>query len=319
MKVVFIGSGDIGLPSLEWLLAAPDTAVLAVVTQPDRAAGRGMAMRHSRIKELALSRGVEVFQPRKIREPEAVAHVASLQPDLLVVMAYGQILPQSLLDVPRLGALNLHASLLPRHRGAAPVHAAILSGDRKTGITSMWMDSGLDTGDMLLQREIEMAADETAGSLHDQLAALAPKILAESLRLIREGRTLRIRQDESLATYAPKLDRATGRIDWSRSADELARRVRAMHPWPGSSADLVLTTGRILTVKIHRAAAAEGSAEAGSIANFLRVGCGGGGLLEILELQAPGGRTMAAADFLRGHAVSRFIDAACQQQQQAQQ
>jgi methionyl-tRNA formyltransferase len=322
VKVVFIGSGDIGLRSLEWLLAAPDTAVLAVVTQPDRAAGRGMAMRHSRIKELALSRGVEVFQPRKIREPEAVAHVASLQPDLLVVMAYGQILPQSLLDVPRLGALNLHASLLPRHRGAAPVHAAILSGDRKTGITSMWMDAGLDTGDMLLQREIEMAADETAGSLHDQIAALAPKVLAESLGLIREGRAPRLKQDESLATYAPKLDRATGRIDWSRSADELARRMRAMHPWPGSSADLCLADGKVVAVKIHAATAFPGSSAKGLVADGFLVGCGGGGVLQIASIQAAGGRVMSGEEFLRGHRPSYFLSApdngeqAQQQQQQ---
>ena len=307
MRVVFLGSGDIGLPSLQWLLDAPSIEVLAVATQPDRPAGRGMSVRVSRVKELALSRCVEVFQPRKIREPEAVSHIAALQPDLLVVMAYGQILPQELLDLPRLGALNLHASLLPRHRGAAPVHAAILSGDRTTGITSMWMDAGLDTGDILLAREIAIAPDETAGSLHDRLAELAPAVLEESLALIRAGCAPRIKQDNSSATYAPKLDRAYGRIDWSASAEEIARRVRGLHPWPGCTADLQLSGGKNITVKIHRAAAAEGAAAPGEIHDGLRVGCGGGGLLQILELQAPGGRPMAAADFLRGHAVERFV------------
>lgn len=316
MKIVYLASGDIGVPSLEWLLGANGIDLRAVVTQPDRAAGRGMSVRASRIKELAVARGVEVFQPPKVRANEAVAHIAALEPDLLVVMAYGQILPQSLLDVPRLGALNLHASLLPRHRGAAPVHAAILAGDRASGITSMWMDAGLDTGDMLLRREIAIAPDETAGSLHDRLAALAPEVLRESVRLICEGTAPRIQQDESLASYAPKLDRGSGRIDWSRSAEEIALRVRAMHPWPGSQADLILAGGQKLTAKIHRATAAPGSAAPGAIAGGLSVGCGGGGLLDILEVQLPGGRAMTAADFLRGHSVRAFDNG---QQAQAQQ
>ena len=316
MNIVYLGSGDIGLPSLQWLLDAPDISVRAVVAQPDRAAGRGLTVRHSRIKELALTRGVEVFQPAKVRTPEAVDCIASFAPDLLVVMAYGQILPRTLLDVPRLGALNLHASLLPRHRGAAPVQAAILSGDPATGITVMWMDEGLDTGDMLLQREIVIGADETGGFLHDRLAELAPAALAAALALIREGRAPRIPQDENLATYAPKLDRTSGRIDWSMSADDIARRVRALHPWPGSSADLVLAGGRAVTAKIHRVAACPGTASPGHAAAGLRVGCGGGGVLDLLELQLPGGRPMTAPEFLRGHAVRGF-DAG--QQAQAQQ
>ena len=316
MKIVYLGSGDIGVPVLEWLLGAAGIELRAVVTQPDRAAGRGLSVRLSRIKELAAARAVEVFQPPKVRAPEAVAHIAALAPDLLVVMAYGQILPQSLLDVPRLGALNLHASLLPRHRGAAPVHAAILAGDGVTGITSMWMDAGLDTGDMLLRREIVIAPDETAGSLHDRLAALAPEVLQESIQLIREGTAPRLKQDESVATYAPKLDRGSGRIDWSRSAEEIARRIRGLHPWPGSQADLILSGGQTVTAKIHRATAAPGEAAPGAIAGGLRVGCGGGGLLDILELQLPGGRAMTAADFLRGHSVRAFENG---QQAQAQQ
>jgi methionyl-tRNA formyltransferase len=319
MRVVFLGSGDIGLPSLRWLLDAPSVDLLAVVTQPDRPAGRGMSVRVSRVKELAVSRGLEVLQPRKIRETESVARIAALQPDLLVVMAYGQILPQSLLDIPRLGALNLHASLLPRHRGAAPVHAAILSGDLMTGVTSMWMDAGLDTGDILLAREIAIAPEETAGSLHDRLAELAPAVLEESLTLINAGRAPRIKQDDASATYAPKLDRAYGRIDWSASAQEIARRVRGLHPWPGCTAELQLSGGRNIAVKIHHANAVDGAASPGEIHESLRVGCGGGGLLEILELQASGGRPMSAADFLRGHAVVRFAASPSHQQQQAQQ
>lgn len=310
MNVVYLGSGDIGLPSLRWLLDAPDVAVRAVVTQPDRAAGRGLAMRPSRIKQLAMSRGIPVLQPERIRRDEAVAQIAALQPGLLVVMAYGQILPQSLLDAPPLGALNLHASLLPRHRGAAPVHAALLAGDHVTGITSMWMDAGLDTGDVLLKRELGIAPDETAGSLHDRLAALAPEILDESLRLIREGVAPRIKQDAALATYAPKLDRAAGRIDWMQSAGEVARRIRALHPWPGSSAELAFNDGRVAAAKILRAEALSGSAPPGHMERDFLVGCGGGGLLRILEIQIPGGRAMPADEFLRGHHPHRFVGSA---------
>lgn len=319
MKVVFLGTGDIGLPSLEWLLASPDVALRAVVTQPDRASGRGMKVAFSRIKEAALSRGIEVFQPLRVRAPEAVARLASWQPDLLVVVAYGQILPQAILDVPALGALNLHASLLPRHRGAAPVHAALLSADRTTGITAMWMDAGLDTGDILLARELEIARDETAGSLHDRLALLAPAVLAESIDLIRTGRAPRIEQDAAQATYAPKLDRSSGRIDWSSSALDIAQRVRAFYPWPGSSAELLHADGRIVPVKIHAAVALPGSSPAGEIADGFLVGCGGGGLLRIASLQAPGGRAMPGEEFLRGHRPVRFLPAADRQQQAQQQ
>lgn len=320
MKIAFLGTGDIGLPSLAWLLEAPDVITVAVVTQPDRASGRGMAVRAPRVKELALAHGVPVFQPSRIREDRALARIATLQPDLLVVMAYGQILPQALLDVPSIGALNLHASLLPRHRGAAPVHAAILSGDRTTGITSMWMDAGLDTGDILARREIIIGPDETAGSLHDRLAELAPAVLDDSLRLIREGRAPRLPQDAASATYAPKLSRDSGRIDWSDSAEEIARRVRGLHPWPGSSAELLLAGGQTTIVKVHRARAVAGSAPPGQITGGLCVGCAGGGILEILELQAPGRRPLPAAEFLRGQkVVGAVVSTRKQQQQQAQQ
>ena len=318
--MIYMGSGDIGLPSLRWLLDEKETDVLAVVTQPDRPAGRGMAVRHSHIKELALSRGVEVLQPQKVREAGAVALLSALSPDLLVVMAYGQILPQSLLDLPRLGAINLHASLLPRHRGAAPIHAALLAGDQVSGITAMWMNAGLDTGDILLQRECVVTAADTAETLHDRLASLAPEVLAASLMLVREGRAPRIQQDESSATYAPKMDRSLGRIDWRESAADIARRIRALHPWPGCSAEMIAEDGLRTTIKILRASAEEGTAAAGELRSGLAVGCGGGGLLRILELQAPGGKAMEAGAFLRGHRVRNFfVDAAAAQQQAAQQ
>ena len=170
MKIVFLGSGDIGIPALRWLMAAPGVELAGVVTQPDRPAGRGLQLTPCAIKELALGHGIPLRQPARVRAPDAVEEIAAWQPDLLVVMAYGQILPQALLDVPKLGALNLHASLLPRHRGAAPVHAAILAGDTASGITVMWMDAGLDTGDILLAKECTLGDGETASTLHDKLA-----------------------------------------------------------------------------------------------------------------------------------------------------
>lgn len=300
MRIVFLGSGDIGIPSLRWLMSAPEVELAGVITQPDRPAGRGLQLTPCAIKELSLSRGLPPMQPTRVRRREVIEEIAALEPDLLVVMAYGQILPQELLDVPKLGALNLHASLLPRHRGAAPVHAAILAGDRLSGITVMWMDAGLDTGDILLARECTIEDDETAGSLHDKLAALAPGALEEALGLIRAGRAPRVPQDEARATYAAKLTRAAGRIDWTRSAGELALMVRGLYPWPGCTAVLRTEGGRQVEVKVHRAAVSERAAEAGQ----LRVGCGGGGVLELLEVQAPGGKRMSAGEFLRGHRVT---------------
>jgi methionyl-tRNA formyltransferase len=304
MRIVFLGSGDIGRPTLEWLLSRPEVELAGVVTQPDRPAGRKLQLTPCAIKEKALSRGIPPFQPSRIRAPEAVAEIAAWEPDLLVVMAYGQILPPELLDVPKLGALNLHASLLPRHRGAAPVHAAVLAGDAESGITVMWMDAGLDTGDILLQHACPVASDETAGSLHDRLATLAPVALAEALALIGAGQAPHLKQDDSRATYSPKLDRASGHIDWSEKAEDIARQVRGLYPWPGCSTEFELPGGKRVAVKIHRAEAESGAGMAGAVQDGLRVACGGGGLLRILELQPAGGKRLAAADFLRGYPVT---------------
>jgi methionyl-tRNA formyltransferase len=307
MRVVFLGSGDIGIPTLEWLAAAPDIKLAAVVTQPDRPAGRGLQLTPCAIKDKALSVGLTVLQPPKIRAPEAIKEIEALRPDLLVVMAYGQILPQQLLDLPPCGALNLHASLLPRHRGAAPVHAALLAGDAESGITVMWIDAGLDTGDILLGRAIAISPDDTAGTLHDRLAELAPAALAEALALIRAGRAPHLKQEERLATYSPKLDRSSGKIDWTASAADVACRVRGLHPWPGCTAEFELAGGKRLQAKIHRVAFVEGAAPAGAAVGPLDIGCGGGGVLRILELQPAGGKKLMAAEFARGYSVVRAV------------
>lgn len=272
-----------------------------MVTQPDRPSGRGLQVKPSALKQLAIGHGIPVLQPRKIRD--AAGELANLQPDLFVVMAYGQILPQAVLDIPRLGALNLHASLLPRHRGAAPVHAAILAGDKTSGITVMWMDAGLDTGDILLARECVINADDTAGSLHDNLAALAPEALSAALDLLSKGVAPRTKQDTALATYAPKLDRGSGRVDWTAAADVIALRIRGLHPWPGCTTQVELADGRQVQIKIHKARI---SADPPDPAR-LRFACGGGGALELIEVQPAGGARMNAADFARGHRVVRAI------------
>lgn len=302
MRLVFCGTGEIGIPALEYLLGDPSHQVLAVVTQPDKPAGRDLKPRASAVKLLAEARGVPVFQPPKLRDPAAMEVLRGLHPDLLVVVAYGQILSKSVLDWPRLGCLNLHASILPRHRGASPIQAALLAGDRETGMAVMWMNEGLDTGDVLLVEKIDILPHDTAGSLHDRLAAVAPAALRSALTRIAGGQAPRIPQDPALATHAPKLRKSEGWIDWTLPSRELALRVRAMSPWPGAFGRL---RGRVL--KIHAASAVEGSGVPGCIlradAEAFVAACGSGAL-QILELQAEGRRRMTARDFLCGAGIT---------------
>ncbi len=299
MRIVFCGTGDIGLPSLKSLADSPQHKVVGVVTQPDRPAGREMRPRPSAIKIEALARGIPVFQPERLRKDFST--LAGWAPDVMVVAAYGQILPLAVLEIPRLGCLNIHASLLPRHRGASPIQAAILAGDAGSGITIMFMDEGLDTGDILLARPTPIPSTESAGELHDRLAEIAPEALMEALDLLASGQAPRIPQDSALATYAPKLGKRDGRLDWMQPADQLARRVRAMTPWPGASARL---NGGIL--KIH--SAGEG-ALAGSPGTVLSAGpdgiavAAGKGSLVLQGIQLEGRKRLSAGDFLRGFPV----------------
>lgn len=309
MRVVFIGSGDIGLPTLRWLLdqrhAAEPIELVGVVAQPDKPVGRKQELTPPPTKRLAQEHGIPVLQPKRMREPAAVAEVAALAPDLIVVMAYGQILPKALLDLPPLGCLNLHASILPAHRGAAPIQASILNGDPDTGITVMWMDEGLDTGDILLVRTIPIRPDETGGSLHDRLGELAPEALAEAVTLIRQHAAPRIPQDSTRATYAAKLSRDSGIIDWTASSLDIDRRIRAMNPWPAAST-VIPGSSRPLTLKLfqsvpfpdHPQEAAPGTVLRGDKQGLL-VQAGSGAVL-LKEVQLEGKRRMSAADFLLG-------------------
>ncbi|MGB8170547.1 MAG: methionyl-tRNA formyltransferase, partial [Chthoniobacteraceae bacterium] len=230
MRVAFMGTGEIGVPAFRWLLETHE--VVAAVTQPDKPVGRKQELHASAIKQLAVERGVPVLQPVKLRAPESVAAIVALEADVIVVMAYGQILPKAVLDAPRLACLNLHASILPKYRGAAPIQAAIEAGDRSSGITVMYMAEGLDTGDILLIRETPIRRRETGGSLHDRLAFVAADALAEALPLVEAGTAPRLAQDNAAATHVAKLCRESGAIDWAATASAIDRRVRAMNPWP---------------------------------------------------------------------------------------
>lgn len=307
MRIVFIGTGAIGVPALRSLLDSSEHEVVGVVTQPDKPAGRQQRVEPTPIKAALGASAVPILQPARIKDADAVARIARLTPDVIVVMAYGQILPRTVLDIPGIACLNLHASLLPRHRGAAPIQAAIVSGDRDTGITVMYMDEGLDTGDILLQSRIEIAADETGGSLHDRLGDLSPAALAEALDQLRDGRGSRVPQDSSAATYAPKLEREHGRIDWTESAEAIERKIRAFNPWPGAHLLIADSAGAERKLKIFRARATDeqAAADGGKVFspnNRSLLVAASDGALSLLEVQLEGKRRMSAADFVRGNA-----------------
>ena len=299
-----MGSGQIGLPALRWLAQSPAALLVGLVTQPDKPAGRSQALLPPAPKNLAATLGLPILQPAKVRNAEDLDRIAELSPDLIVVMAYGQILPKRLLEMPTLACLNLHASILPRHRGAAPIQASILSGDRRSGLTVMYMAEGLDTGDILLTRSIAIRRRETGGSLHDRLATLGPEALAAALELILSRQAPRIPQDESKATYAAKLGRESGRIDWAQDCWHLDCLIRAMNPWPGAFTLVRTTDDSVKKLKIHRALPVHRvSGQAGRVDSRgnrgVLVACGLGSLL-LLEVQLEGKRKMNALEFVRG-------------------
>ncbi len=302
-----MGTGEIGVPTLRMLLGRGDCAVQGVVTQPDRAAGRGNQVRESAIKVVAREAGIATLQPERLRDEAAVGELAAVAPDLVVVMAYGQILSQEVLRIPRVACLNLHASLLPRWRGAAPIQAAIAAGDAVTGITVMHMAEGLDTGDIVLADEIGIGPDETGGSLHDRLAELAPVSLGRALDLLARGEAERKVQDESVVTVTKKLSREDGRIDWRLSAGDVERLVRAMDPWPGAWCELTVS-GEARRLKVWRVECGGGDdgggvgigvGEVREVGGRVLVGTGDGSVV-LQELQAEGRKRMAAADWWRG-------------------
>ena len=312
MRIIFAGTPEFARVALERLHAAGFDIPL-VLTQPDRPAGRGMKLQASPVKQFALAHGMAVSQPRSLRldgkfpEDAAAARdaILSAQADAMVVAAYGLILPQWVLDAPAKGCLNIHASLLPRWRGAAPIHRAIEAGDAETGVTIMQMDAGLDTGDMLLMERMPIAADDTTGGLHDRLAALGGRLIVEALELAACGGLIAVRQPEAGVTYAHKIEKAEAAIDWSLPATVLDRRVRAFNPFPGAGSTL---GGE--AVKVWSAWAEAGGASGASPGQVLAAGpegirvMTGDGVLVLTELQRAGGKRLPVADFLRGFPVA---------------
>ena len=300
MRIVFIGTGEIGVPTLQALLKSAHQ-VVGVVTQPDKPVGRSQSIEAPPVKKALPEKKVPVLQPARIKDAQAIEEIRTLKPEVIVVMAYGQILPRGVLDTPRIACLNLHASLLPRWRGAAPVQAAIAAGDRKTGITVMYMDEGLDTGDILLQRSTSISATDTGGALHDRLATIAPQVLLDALDLLAKGKASRIPQDNALATYAPKLKRDDGRIDWRDSAAAIERKIRAFDPWPG--AFMNVETNGMRHLKIFSATIVARRGRPGEVLESKKdlVVAAGDGALTLGEVQLEGKKRMTAAEFLRGH------------------
>jgi methionyl-tRNA formyltransferase len=300
MRIVFIGTGEIGVPTLR-ALQKSEHELVGVVTQPDKPVGRAQKITAPPIKVAVAGSKMSILQPARIKDSQSIEQIRGLAPDAIVVMAYGQILPRAVLEIPKIACLNLHASLLPRWRGAAPIQAAISAGDSETGITVMDMDEGLDTGDILLQRKIDISPSETGATLHDQLAQVAPQALLESLRLLAAGNAPREPQDKTLATYAPKLNREAGRINWNETAEVIERKIRAYDPWPGAFTDFKERKLKIFSASVVDLRGTPGTLlrkdDELIIATADRA-------LSLTKVQLEGKRRMSAAEFLRGRASS---------------
>ncbi len=300
MRLIFCGTPEFAMPTLERLVEAGHSIEL-VVTNPDEPAGRGYALKPPPIKEAATRHHLLIFQPAKFKEPTTRKFLSGFQPDAMVVAAYGHILPQWVLDLPRLGCINLHASLLPKYRGAAPIAWAIVRGERETGVTTMKIDAGMDTGDVLLEKTEPILDTDTAGTLSERLSVTGAELMVETLRGLESGEIVPRPQDARLATLAPMLKKEDGRIDWSSSAVEICRRIRGFDPWPGAFTDF---HGKTLHIwKATPAGAAPSKSVPGTLVldpSHLAVVCGEGSLLALEDVQAEGRKRMPGLDFARG-------------------
>ena len=300
-RIIFMGTPEFACPTLQTLLDRGEN-VVAVFTQPDRPKGRGQKLQSPPVKELALQHGIPVHQPLKVRAPEVIEQISGLQPDLIVVVAFGQILPKALLEIPPQGCVNVHASLLPRYRGAAPLNWCIVNGETETGVTTMLMDVGLDTGPMLLKKATPIGPDEGIQALHDRMSQLGAELLGETLDGLKAGAITPQPQDDSQSCYAPLLKKEHGLIDWQRPAAELHNQIRGLSIWPGA-----VTVLENAPLKLYRTSIGQGSGVPGSIIatgkNGIEVACGQGSLI-IHELQAAGSKKMDAASFLTGHPLA---------------
>jgi len=302
-RIVFMGTPDFASASLKKLLDEGFN-VVGVFTQPDKPKGRGMEMAYSPVKELALEAGLPVYQPAKMRDGTALSQLESLEPDILVVVAYGRILPDELLAVPQYGAINVHGSLLPAYRGAAPIQWAVLNGDRKTGVTTMYLASEMDTGDIIYTAETEIGEFETSGQLFDRLKELGAELLAKTLRDIFSGTAPRTPQDHSKASYVKQLDKSHSPIDWNKSPREVVKWIYGLQPWPVATMELEGDIYRVFAAEYTDNITDKAPGKVVSAGKKgIEIACGAGETLMITQLQAPGKKRMAAADFLRGHAI----------------
>ncbi|SHJ12657.1 methionyl-tRNA formyltransferase [Geosporobacter subterraneus DSM 17957] len=301
MKIVFMGTPDFAVPCLAEIIQR-GYQVLMVVTQPDRPKGRGKKLTAPPVKELALRHNLPVIQPEKVRDPEIVEQLRALKPDCIVVVAFGQILPKSILEIPPLGCINVHASLLPQYRGAAPINWAIINGEKISGVTTMYMDQGLDTGDMILKKQL-MIGEMTAGELYDQMAVLGADLLGETLSLIEKGIAHRIPQIDSESSYAPIMDKNLGKIDWNKSAMDIYNLIRGVNPWPTAyttykGENFKIWESRIVDQDCH--------GKPGQIIKANKDGllvCTGDKLLNIQVVQFQNSKRMTVDEYLRGHAI----------------
>jgi methionyl-tRNA formyltransferase len=308
LKIVFCGTPAFALPTFRQLLGQSDFQIQGVVTQPDRPRGRGQAMASSAVKGAAVAAGIPVFQPEKIRAEEGLEYFRKLAPDVVVIIAYGQIIPQRLIDIPRLGWINLHGSLLPKYRGAAPIHWAVANGETRTGLTTMQIDAGLDTGPTLLKQETRIGLDETSPELYERLAEAGAPLMVETLRGLENGSLTATPQDNSLATLAPPLKKEDGKIDWSFAAQKIYDRMRGFKPWPGTFSSFREKACQLWGKPAAEAdSAGSGRALSGAapgslfaVGHRLFAACGGATVLEIESIRIEGKKRMAIRDFLNG-------------------
>lgn len=298
IRTVFMGTPEFAVGTLQGLIDA-GCNLCGVYTQPDRPKGRGKKLAAPPVKELAQQYDIPVFQPTKLRKPEVVEELAALKPDLIVVVAYGQILPQSVLDIPAHGCINVHASLLPKYRGAAPINKVIVDGERTSGITTMYMDAGLDTGDMLVKKSLPIGENETAGQLHDRMAVLGRETMEETLRLLCAGELKAEKQDDSLTCYAPMMKKEDGCIDWQQPARAIHNLVRGLDPWPGAYTQLSGDVLKLAETTVDETASGPAGTILSATPEGVKIACGQGAL-NVGRLQLPGKKMLAAADFLRG-------------------
>ena len=307
MKIIFMGTPDFSVGTLEALIEAGHEVVLAV-TQPDKPKGRGKEMQYTPVKECALKHGIPVFQPRKVREPECIEELRKYEADVCVVIAFGQILPQEILDLTPYGCINVHASLLPKYRGAAPIQWAVIDGEEVSGVTTMQMDAGLDTGDMLEKAEIVLDKKETGGSLHDKLAELGASLCVQTLEKMEKKELNPQKQGDSPTAYAKMLDKELGRIDWSRSAEEIERLIRGLNPWPAAYTKWNDKVMKLWDSEVIDDESGFETEEPGTIVEVTKKYFAvktGKGLLKICALQIPGKKRMEADAFMRGYQITK--------------